>query len=324
LFDQLELEHGNLRVALDWCEAEPDGIESAARIVDALGWFWVLRSHVLEARARVERLVATDSGSPFARATLYCVAGYLAYFRGAHAEAIRWLEPSLALWREQGDRRGLASAQLYLAQSVWLMSGDLTRAKTLLEESANLVRRAGAGTPHNTVLATYVDSPIQSLARLAEQQGDLGRARELIDEALARCKASGDSHGFANGLRSLALLSCKQDDADRATTLFKEALRLYHGLADVPCSWNSFILLAYAATLQGCYARAARLLGAADIQQSTSGMIPLMFVRAVHDDTITAARSGLGDDAFAAAWAEGRGMTLNQAVADALERPNLT
>jgi non-specific serine/threonine protein kinase len=45
LFDHLELEHGNLRAALDWCEAEVDGIESAARIVEALAWFWLLRSH---------------------------------------------------------------------------------------------------------------------------------------------------------------------------------------------------------------------------------------------------------------------------------------
>ena len=42
-------------------------------------------------------------------------------------------------------------------------------------------------------------------------------------------------------------------------------------------------------------------------------------VRAVHDDTVAAARSGLGDGAFDAAWAEGQAMTLKQAVAYALD-----
>jgi non-specific serine/threonine protein kinase len=47
-------------------------------------------------------------------------------------------------------------------------------------------------------------------------------------------------------------------------------------------------------------------------------------VRAVHDGTVAAARSGLGDDAFAAAWADGQGLSLEQAVAYALEEPAQT
>jgi non-specific serine/threonine protein kinase len=323
LFDQLEVEHGNLRAALDWCEAEAEGIESAARIVEALAWFWVLRSHGREASVRVERLVAADSGSAAARARLMCVAGYLAYFRGANADALPRLEQSLALWREHGDSRGLATVLLYLALPVWA-SGDLARAAMLLEESADLVRRAGPGTAYNTVLATHAETPFANLARLAEQQGDLARARQLLDEALAFSEARGDLHGVANTLRALAMITCRQGDVDRATLLLKESQRLFHELADAPCSWNGLMLLAYAATLAGCHTHAARLLGAAEIQQSASGLVPQIIVRAVHEDTVTAARSGLGDEAFAAAWAEGQAMTPEQAVAYALESPVLT
>jgi non-specific serine/threonine protein kinase len=283
LFDQVEVEHGNLRAALDWCEAEADGIESAARIVEALAWFWVLRGHIREASVRVERLVAADSGSAAARARLLCVAGYLAYSRGAHAEALRWLEQSLALWREHGDSRGLATVLLYLALAVWA-SGDLARVAMLLEESADLVRRAGAGSAYDTVLATYAEWPFANLARLAEQQGDLTRTQQLLD----------DSHGVANALRALAWLEYGRRDIDRATILLKESLRIFHELADAPCSWNAIELLAHVAILQGCHMRAARLLGAAEIQQSDSGLVPLTIVRAVHEETVTAARSGLG------------------------------
>jgi hypothetical protein len=53
-------------------------------------------------------------------------------------------------------------------------------------------------------------------------------------------------------------------------------------------------------------------------------MIPLIVARAVHQDAITAARSALGEDAYAVAWAEGRSMNLEQAVAYALEEPGST
>jgi non-specific serine/threonine protein kinase len=321
LFDRLEAEHGNLRAALDWCEAETGGIDAAVPIVEGLAWFWVLRNHMREASARVQRLITADSGSAATRATLYCVAGYLAYFRGAHEEALRWLEPSLALWRQLDDRRGLATALTYLAQAAWA-TGDRARAAPLLEESVDLVRRAEAGTPQNAVLATHAEPPFQSLARFAEEQGDLDRAAQLLDESLMFSRQRGASHGVANALRTMAMHACRGGDVERATALLEESLRLFHELADVPCSWNQLVLVAHVATKAGRHTRAARLLGAADVQQRASGMVPLVIARAVHQDTITATRSVLGEDAFAAAWAEGRAMTLEQAVAYALgEQP---
>jgi hypothetical protein len=43
----------------------------------------------------------------------------------------------------------------------------------------------------------------------------------------------------------------------------------------------------------------------------------------IHHRTVDLARELLGDEAFAAAWAEGRSMTLEQAVAAALESVGL-
>ena len=104
----------------------------------------------------------------------------------------------------------------------------------------------------------------------------------------------------------------------------RSSWRLFHELTDVPCSWNQLVLVAHVATMAGRHGRAARLLGAADVQQRASGMIPLIVARAVHQDTIAAARSALGEDAYAVAWAEGRSMNLEQAVAYALEEPGST
>src|SRR5205814_357340 len=50
--DILEGEHDNLRAALDWCAASPDGAECGLRIAAALWRFWWDRGHLVEARTR--------------------------------------------------------------------------------------------------------------------------------------------------------------------------------------------------------------------------------------------------------------------------------
>ena len=318
LFDQLELEHGNLRAALDWSEAEMGAIEPAARLVEALAWFWVLRSHVREARTRVERLAARARGTAEARATLFGVAGYLAERSGDHAAGSHWLEQGLALWREIGDPRGLATTLTGLAAAA-AAGGDQARASMLLEEAVELVARPGPGDTRDTLLAAYHESPMSQLAWLVEQRGDLDRAGRLMHEDLAFCRSFGDSHGVANALRGLACLAYGQGDTTGATTLLKDGLVLFGALADTPCIAQNLALLAYVATLEGRHRRAAGLLGAAEALRGGTGITLRPSARAVHDPTVTAARSGLGDEAFAAAWAEGRAMTPEQAVAYALD-----
>ena len=64
--------------------------------------------------------------------------------------------------------------------------------------------------------------------------------------------------------------------------------------------------------------RAVRLWGAAVVAREHLG-IPLPPVdRAIYDCTMTAVRAELDDTAWQAAWAEGRAMTREQAIAYAL------
>jgi hypothetical protein len=74
---------------------------------------------------------------------------------------------------------------------------------------------------------------------------------------------------------------------------------------------------ALAATL-GRAQRAARLYGAAAALRAAKGVPLPPYLRAAHDGTVTGVRAALGD-AFAAAWAAGKALPLEQAVAEALE-----
>ena len=64
--------------------------------------------------------------------------------------------------------------------------------------------------------------------------------------------------------------------------------------------------------------RAARLFGAAEGLREVMGAPLPPADRAGRDRSVAAVRSALGEEAFAAAWAEGRAMSLEAAVAFAL------
>src|SRR5262249_39680077 len=68
-------------------------------------------------------------------------------------------------------------------------------------------------------------------------------------------------------------------------------------------------------------ARAARLLGAAEALREAIGFDWGAADRPVHERTAAAVRSQLDEAAFAAAWAEGRAMSSEEAIAYALEPP---
>jgi non-specific serine/threonine protein kinase len=64
--------------------------------------------------------------------------------------------------------------------------------------------------------------------------------------------------------------------------------------------------------------RAARLFGAAEALRERVGAAPHPPWRAEHERWMATAWVELGEEAFAAAWAEGRALSLDQAIADAL------
>jgi len=64
--------------------------------------------------------------------------------------------------------------------------------------------------------------------------------------------------------------------------------------------------------------RAVRLFGAAEALREAIGLLSAPQERADYDARLAATRSRLGVVAFEAAWAEGRAMTLEQAIEYAL------
>src|SRR4029079_4150792 len=78
--------------------------------------------------------------------------------------------------------------------------------------------------------------------------------------------------------------------------------------------------LGYVADAAGRPERAARLWGTAETLREASGLIMDAFERDTHERALASARAALGEEAFAAAWAAGQALTLEQAIVYALDK----
>src|SRR5262249_55578929 len=95
--------------------ASPGGSEVALRLAGALFWFWEERSYLSEGRRWLEGALrpTNEPARTAARAPALFAAGVLAAMLGDLVAARARLEESVAIWREVGDKRGLALALTY-------------------------------------------------------------------------------------------------------------------------------------------------------------------------------------------------------------------
>jgi DNA-binding NarL/FixJ family response regulator len=195
-----------------------------------------------------------------------------------------------------------------LSGQIALDQGEDMRARMLLEEGLLLHREAGDRL--GTLNALFV------LGRALLALGERTEAQTYTREHLALSRAIGYQPGIISALNLLARFALEEGEWEQAHNLFTESMALLDEEDE-----NS--LLAVATNLQGIgvtlttqerLTEAVRLWGAAE---SICPLLPEE--RALVTRARPAVRAELGEELFAAAWAEGQAMTLEQARA-AMER----
>jgi DNA-binding CsgD family transcriptional regulator/tetratricopeptide (TPR) repeat protein len=234
--------------------------------------------------------------------------GWIAVHRGDHEWATEVLEEGLARYRELGDKSGVVSVLPPLG-ALASRKGDQERAMAFVEESLVLYRELeDVG---NVALS------LSNLGWLALVQGDHERAAKLLNKSLAGLKEAG-LKPLANIPMELGLAVLARGDDERATELLVEGLTLSRQVGDTLNTVNGLEGMAVTARVQSETERAARLWGAAEMLREAMGVPLRPDERAVYEPYMAEARSQLDAAAWEAALAEGRAMTLEEAVGYAL------
>ncbi|HWE61836.1 MAG TPA: tetratricopeptide repeat protein [Chloroflexota bacterium] len=348
-------EHDNLRAALRWALESGEAL-LGLKMAGVLWQFWEIGGHVREGREWLERLLAHESpvadvAFATARAAALNGAGALAFDQGDFPRATALHEECLALRRAIDDRRGMAVSLNNLGNSA-SSQGDYSRALTCYGESLALKRQLGdtrgmSVTLSNMGVAAYeqgdyerahllyeealalkwqlgdsfgIAIALNNLGELARERGDTLSAVPLFEKALGLHRELRNTRGIAIALSNLGHVAREHGDAGRALALYAESLTLAYKGGD---QWEvAFCLegLAAAAYEQGQLQRAVRLWGSAAALRAAIDAPRAPIDQASYDRGVADARAALGDGEFAAAWAAGQAMSMEAAVALALEQ----
>jgi tetratricopeptide (TPR) repeat protein len=345
---RLDRDHDNLRTALGW-SIEHHQIEMALRLAGALTWFWFIRSYWNEGRRWFETALARSEGvahASWAKALLG--AGLLATFQNDHDHAYMRCEQAHALYLALDDQRGAAWALFFLSIATQDHS-DIARSKAAAAES--LALRRSIGDQRGIAYSLHSDGETALYA------GEFARAMALCDESLALFRALGDTYGISLSLYCTAEAAYASSDYDRAKKLCQECLHVNHELGDHRGAGLTLEVLGRVTRAQGdamvarsLFTQALYLLKDAGDQWSVARCIESIAVMCVDSDTgrtarlfgfaetlrqsislpqtyldrsrcahaVAAARAQLGTTSFEAIWADGRKLTLAQAIEEAL------
>jgi tetratricopeptide (TPR) repeat protein len=160
---------------------------------------------------------------------------------------------------------------------------------------------------------------LSRLGDIAYLQGDHERAVALIEESLAHSWEREDKEMIAWALKLLGNLAQRQSDVGRATRLLAESLALFQEWGDLLGVTAYLEGMAEVAARQGQPERTVRLFGAAAVLRDALGIPPYPAEQAEYEQHLSAARTQLGERTFDTAWTEGQAMSVEQAIAYALE-----
>ena len=349
-FGRLEAEHDNLRAALGWL-LEQGRAEEELRLAVALSHFWHTRGYWSEGLRWLEAGLALGAGAAgVVRARALGRVGLILGIKGELDRAIQLLEESLSIFRQLGDNAGRARTVLTLGGAVYVQ-GDVARATQSYEESLAFFRQVGD--------RQGIMDALGELGNIPAEGGDFAVAEARFREALALAREIGDRGNVAISLNnlgftlmeqgkyeeasaaleesltlarelrmktflpafldSLACVASEQGDHERAEELFAEGLSLSHELG---IKWVLLYILGHLAELsavQGKAVRAARLAGAEAAGREAARMLLVPARQEGRERALSRAQQELGEDAFRRAWERGRAMSLEEAVAYALD-----
>jgi tetratricopeptide (TPR) repeat protein len=340
------------RALIEECLAAPASAadrDARASATNSLGIVALYQGEYAAARDQYERSLALrrEIGDHAGMASTLNNLGMVAQYQGDYDAARSLYGESLILRRELGDQ-GSIGASLNNLGNVAFLQGDYDAAAALYEESLAIKRTVGdrpgiagtldnlgliaqcrgepraAGRLHRESLALRrelgdrlgVAHSLHGMGGVARAMGDGDEARRWYAESLAIARELGDRQAAAATLCSMARVA---EDPAESRALLRESLGHRRELGDRSGMVECLEGMAALALATGAPERAARLFGAAASirEQLRAPILPME--RDLQEQAVQRTRAVLGEEAFTAAWEQGRALTLEAAAAQAAE-----
>ncbi len=309
--EEIERERENLLAAQAWCTFDEQRASRGLRLVFDLQGYWDQRAQYgAGLRLATIALNHAGAGAPtLERGQALLAASHLAYRMGHYDQARDHATEGVAILRSQGPRPLLADALIRLAHAL-IALGDIGTAQRHLEERLALVRAIGD--------ERRIASTLNTMADLHRLDNNLELAAPLYEEALTLALRKCDPPTLAICQLNLALVSVLRGDPARAHTLLREALSLVEKTAFKHVVSIALDVAFALAVARGEWTVGARLLGASEAQQAE-----MRHQREAADAASVApyaarTREALGEAEFAAAYAAGRALSYDDALAETL------
>jgi predicted ATPase/DNA-binding SARP family transcriptional activator len=284
---------------------------SLASALNAHGYLLWKQKDFAAARAYCEEglILFRELSDRFGTAESLHVLGHIATNQDDYEAADSYLAESVSIYREIGDHLGLHFSYGDLGLVAYLRN-DFVAAQSRFEESLAGARRIGS-------IPGMVAS-LNGLGDLARYRGDYEQAERLYSECLSLYRHMGDKDEIPSLLHNLAYVAQHRGNCSNALAWFREALTIQQEMRNRAGIAECLAGIAGVLSVQGETKRGARLLSAAESLRKAAGarLWPANQIEfRTHLDLL---RRSLDEAALGAAWAEGRVMTTERAIGDAL------
>ncbi|MDZ4717391.1 MAG: hypothetical protein SH847_02900, partial [Roseiflexaceae bacterium] len=316
---RLEPERDNIRAVNNWAITHGER-ELAHRLNGALFAFWIYRSSITEANHWYDLVLAIPVSVDGRRQTIRALeteaaalnaAGYAASVVSISDNRARsHFECELALRIEIGEPRGIAGA-LRGCSFVAMVTGHLERAQQLSEHAMATSRSVD---DQWGIAWSFYDRGFIALVR-----NDMATAQALLEQAIPQLRIHGINFGLFRALIALGHVLRLTGQNSQARSSYDEALRLQQDMDYLHNVAENLEGLAAIAAAEYAPAQAAILFGAAEAHRRVIAMPHWEPQELWSDRGIALARSQLDPTQWEVAWQQGYAMSLEQAVAYALE-----
>lgn len=320
--DRLELEHDDIRAILDRAVAAPDPAV-AIGVAFSMWRFWQKHGHLAEARRRLEAMAAAPWSHDDARlrARLMEALGGTCWWQGELGAMRPRYAEALELWLAIGDEAEIANAyynasfQFAVPERAGDDDVDPDPARTglrFLEQARDTYHRIGDRRGEANAL--------WGIGNYRYFRTLPGHGIEEFRSALEMFREVGDRTMEAWSLHMLGSGLLRGGDVNGAREHIVHAMRHFYAAGDAAGLTLAFDDLSSVTVAEGDFPRAARLRGAARNLTTETGAGLAGYVEDTFEGRVRpGVRSHMSEEDLARYGAEGAAMTLEEAVAYALD-----